>query len=1259
MRAVPVVLLIGGAALGTHPAGAQPPVPSSQLPPAAVAQGLLGQTPAAAPAAPAPTVTAQAGNNRAVDVLIRQAERWLAMERYDLAASSIERALAAEPRNVQALTLGARIAAAQNNRTAAQSYATRLREAGGTPAETQAVTEALRGAAIDRNALEEARSLARAGRADEAAQRYRAIFGSQGPTPQYAQEYYAALAASRTAGAQGRAGLERLADEPGATSRARLVFAQNQTYQPETRADGIRRLQALTGDREVGIEARAALRQALAWSIGDPAYAAATQAFIDRYGADEELSRGLAATRQATGPAAVARQEGFAALEAGGLQRSAQQFEAALAANPNDADALGGLGIVRLRQNRPADARQLLERAIAADPSKAQNWQQALDAAIYPAEIAEGRAALRRNDIEAADRIARSAARRAVQDQTDSEVLLGEIALRRGDAPAAEQRFRTALARRPGFGLARDGLAQALRAQGRLSELPRLAGPAPSGGGATTGPGSQLRAEADRSGDPVVAEALLRQAMAQAPGDPWIRLDLARALRRQGRAQEGRALVEEGAARGGRDGTYAAALFADEDGRYADAEAYLNQIPPGSRTADMSRLQSRLRVQRDVSAAAAMLRSSPAVGRTQLLTIAARPDPTGATAAAVIRAFGEADDRFGAAEAARVGAAANRVSGTPARLAIAGALLGAGLDAEALAIADQAEAGNPTPEQRRDIASLRSGAAIRAADRLNQDGRQAQAFERLRPALERNPDDPDANLALARLYQGARQPEEAQRVAEGMLARNPRSFEARQGAIDAAIALRQRARAEALLAEARELFPRDSRVSLLDARVARAFNDDARARRSLETAAAQRAAEVGQLAGRPGGVAAEPRLANPFVRPGAAQPLPSVDGVPVAGDRVSREIAQELAALERNTGPRLAAQPGLRLRSGSSGLDRLQEVNATAEGEISPAAIGGRLMATVTGVTLETGRLASDANSLQRFGTNAAYGTRAQPRTTASGAILGLSYTRGDSFRADIGSSPLGFPTTTVIGGLEIAPQIGGIRLRLTGERRTVNDSLLSWAGQRDPVTQRSWGAVTRAGGRAQVELPLGPGYAYAGGGYYMFEGENVRDNARIEAGAGFSYPFWRRPDGELSVGTDLVYFAYDRNLRYFTLGHGGYYSPQSFVALNVPVDYRGRTGDFSYRLGGTAGYAVWREQTAPLYPNDSNLQALAQARAAADPTAMAFYPGQNKQNFVGGVRGDIDYAVTPNLNLSAGFRYDVSANWDEMRAFLRLNGRF
>ena len=585
----------------------------------------------------------------AVEVLVRQAERWLSQDRVELAAPAVERALAAAPDNPAVLSVAARLEVARGNRETAGTFLARLRGTGASQEQRSQAEGALRGAAIDRNAIEDARRLAREGRTEEAARRYRQIFGAQGPTEPYALEYHQTLAGTEAGRAEGQRGLAALASRPGATDRARLAHAQGLTYAAATRADGIRRLAELVDGPEVGPEAGQAWRAALGFSGNDPAAAPGIEAYLQRFPDDAELRRRLEALR-ATPPAspadpnAATRQSAFARLESGGTAEAARGFEAVLAASPNDAEALGGLGIVRLRQGNYPEARRLLERAVAADPARAAQWQRALDAAAYPADLGEAQARLRRNDLESADAAARRAAMREVDDRSDAELVLGELALRRNDAAGAEARFRAALSRRPGFGAAQQGLNAALRAQGRPVEfaMPRPAAPraAPAPVNAEA---NLLRAEAARAADPAAAAALLRNAVAAAPEDPWTRLDLARVLRRQGRGAEARAAVEELVTRGGSpDATFAAALLAEEDNRIGDADALLARVPPERRSPDMSRLAARIRGRREVQSAAALLPLSPMEGRSRLLTLAARPDPTGSTAVAVIRAFGEA-----------------------------------------------------------------------------------------------------------------------------------------------------------------------------------------------------------------------------------------------------------------------------------------------------------------------------------------------------------------------------------------------------------------------------------------------------------------------------------------------------------------------------------------------------------------------------------------------------------------------------------------
>ncbi len=1197
--------------------------------------------------------------NAGVSLLVRQGQRWLDQGRPELAMSSVERALSAEPSNADALILAARIAVSRGNSAAAAAYAARLHAAGGSPDQQAAMEAELRIVTVDRAAIEDARRLAREGRSDDAAARYRAAFGPGSPPPAYAREYYQALAATRVGRESGQSGLAQLAAAPNADDRTLLANAEALTFAPTTRADGLHRLAELAGRPGAVPDVQRAWKQALGFYGDDPAAVPQLEAFLRRYPNDVEIKRRLEVVRSMpvatpAGPGDELRRRGFAELDAGALHSSAERFEAALAVNSGDADALGGLGVVRLRENRSSEARALLERAVAADPARGAQWRRALDSASYTLELTEARALLRRGDTANADAVLRRATKRDVEDPTDAESLLGEVTLRRGEPTEAERHFRTALARRPGFAPAGTGLNQALRAQSRPTEIsePR---PRPTN---TSTPvnteATRLRAEASHAADPTTEAALLQNAAALAPNDPWIRLDLARTLRRQGRDAEGRALVEELAARSpSADSAYAAALLAQEGGRPADAEAFLARIPLQRRTVDMARLSARVRTQAEVARAAALLSTAPADARQRLLALASRPDPSGGTAADVIRALGDAGDQAGAVTAAHVAEMTNR--SIPARLAIAGALLAVGQEAEGAALASQIDEASLTSVQRRDISALRTGGAVRASDRLNEAGDQAAAFERLRPALASGT-GPDAELALARLYQGARQPGEAMRISNAVLARDPRNWDARRGAVDAAIAAGDRGQAEVLAAEGRVMAPTDSRATFLSARVARAFGNNVRAQTLLEAAAAQRREELGGMT--PPAKISIRGNANPFQADNTSGALVRMAAIP--GDRVSREIAQELTLVRNDAAPRALGSASVRVRSGTAGLDQLQELSATAQASFQPGKLGGRMTTRVTPVFLDAGKLSTTGDPSLRFGTNAVRGLTTSDSSTAAGAALNVAYQRGDLVSVDVGTSPLGFPVTNLLGGVEIAPKLtDALRLRVRGERRSVLDSLLSYAGVKDGSSGQTWGGVTQTGGRIQLEAGLGAGTAYAAGGYAVYDGQHVAHNAKIEAGTGFSYPVYKDRDGELTTGLDLVYFAFNNNQRGFTLGQGGYFSPRNFVAFNIPVDYRGKLGDLRYRLGATAGYASFREDASPLFPSDPVLQARVEATARVNPLVPTHNQAQTRNGFVGGVRVDLDYPLSDALMLGGGLRYDKAANWNETQVTVRLENRF
>ncbi len=389
--------------------------------------------------------------------------------------------------------------------------------------------------------------------------------------------------------------------------------------------------------------------------------------------------------------------------------------------------------------------------------------------------------------------------------------------------------------------------------------------------------------------------------------------------------------------------------------------------------------------------------------------------------------------------------------------------------------------------------------------------------------------------------------------------------------------------------------------------------------------------------------------------PSAASTLRSpLGGVgPVApGDPLTADINRELRQVSADLAPHLDASVSLRGRSGEPGLAQLFDLETPVEASFSPNGYG-RLRVAVTPTVLASGH-PNQANA-RLFGTN----LLAQTTTTAVTVPVGHTSTAGGAgldvgyayniVSADIGSTPLGFRQTNVIGGIEVAPKLANnLILRVTGERRAVTDSILSFAGLRDPRTGEGWGGVTRNRGHIQLEGSVGTVSYYAGVGGAGLFGAHVKSNTEIEAGAGFSLPVYTTDTQEVRTGLNLVYFGYDRNLGNFTFGSGGYFSPQQFFAVLVPLTYRQQlTPDLVYTVGGSIGVQSFRAKSVNVFPNDSALQAQLVALSATTGAATK-NAGFSDIGPGGGATGEIDYRVTDNLHIGAKAGFDRSGNFTE-----------
>ena len=818
-------------------------------------------------------------SSRGAAILLDQANYWSAQARPQLAQQALDRLLLLEPNNPGVLAAATEVAALNGDRANAELYIARLNQIAPNSPAAQRASTSLRALLVDQVVLAEARRLAQAGQREAAMQRYRELFPNGEVPLIFASEYYQTLAGTSPENfEEAKQGMERALGASGDNRPLQLAYAQMLTYNEVYRPQGIERLRQLADVPAISSAVRIAWRQSLLWMPVDPDAAEAIATYLATNPVDPEIQAKYDEAKQTVIPQWVTeRLAGWEAVSAGRLSDAERNFAAARAGDASDPEPVVGLAIVRKMQLRFPEARALFDEAVALAPYRREEFVEktgSLDGyAVAPSAQGAGRGGrnapgstgtgrgaggppgnaavawqnLNRNALDRATESAQRALRGTPEERLQGEVVLGLVAIRRNDFSTAETRFRTALTIKRTDAGAQGGLYEALQRQGRFAEADRLL--AESGfrppAGSQAFRSAALRQEAQRTTDADAKIALLRGALAADPANAWAAFDLARSLKDRGQTDEAWRVERELAGRNAPDALFAAALLSNADGRLAETVNRLDAIPARARTEDGNRLLELNRKTLELRQLEAAARGNPrSEAARRLLTLAGGADPTGETQAGVIRAFTrlrQPDNAEAAARAAATGPA------TPAagRLAIAGALLEAGRPAEAEALAASVER-DPlvTGDARRRASAVRATSTATAADRLNDSGDRQGALNRLAPALGQAPDNPEVQLSLARVYAGSGRAEDASRIAEGILTADPDNVRARSVAGEAAVARNAMGRAEQILREGRSRGADELQMALLDARIARARDDQVRARQALEEAARLRARQL-------------------------------------------------------------------------------------------------------------------------------------------------------------------------------------------------------------------------------------------------------------------------------------------------------------------------------------------------------------------------------------------------------------------------------
>lgn len=1289
-----------------------------------------------------------AADSAAVNQLVQQAQFWEQKQRPDLARDSWKRVLESDPDHAEALNRLAVLEAAAGNNNEARRYEERLQKiAPGAAARRAESAAAVRSSNEE---LNRARSLARQNQPDEAIAAYRRAFGRSTPPDDLAVEYYETLAGSRNGWGEARNALAQLASANPSDTRIALAQARVLTYRNETRREGIDQLRELSSQPAAATQARRAWRQALIWLSPTAADKPRYDAYFAVAGSDSEVQARLDELQQATASRAPAAprtdpqadaelREAFAALERNDVDEAETGFTRLLAHSANNADALGGLGVVRLRQSRFAEAEQLLGRATRSKPALATRYREAQQTAAFWSRVRAAEAAVENNEMRSAESAYQSALANAPGGKAEPAVVraAADVLVRNGKPQPAERLLREALKTSPNDPDLVGGLASLLQGSGRSAEAQQLLG--------GVAPKDQLKlqdvrvelarqqaAAAIEAGRLAEAEGALREALVAAPSSPWIRLDLARLYRKMGRESDADSLLDSmveaaGDGKGGNsaEGWLAQSYAYAEGQRWYETLLALENLPPANRSGSALRLQREAWVRYQIQRAQQAARQGDPGRAAQWISGAVNASAdTPELAPAIAQGWAALGDPARALAVLRRSFATRTDPGTGDRIQYASLLLQLDQDAEFEAVSTELiRRGGMTPLQQQTLEDLVVGYRVKLADRAREQGDLAEAYRQLRDVIARYPDETRVQLALGRLFASAGEPEKAMTIAQSQIARGGGveqvSDEVLYAAIDSALAAQEQEQASQWIDAAFRRNTDPAGAHRAAARLAESRGRQADALRHY------RAAEALQQQTQAG----PPLLAMIDPRSGSGAPLPGVvdellDGNQPVGPLLPRALGPDPAPMpagivrtdpeatqervggflwDRGVGsPRsettavaasrrqplslrmarsvngrslpasrdfapdydpstLSATDRLeasvsgwtggefmsRTRRGEEGLTKLLDLEFGADW-IGPQWSLGRFGVRLRPVTLDAGIVAGE--NLLKFGTLALISGEADDqKQSESGLALAVGWSLGN-LSADIGATPIGMPVESLVGGLRWTPQVGSTTFGIDISRRAVTDSLLSYGGTHDPLTGRDWGGVIRTGARLDVSYDLGSYGVYVNGAYYTLGGQNVAENSQYEFGGGFFSRVYRSPRQTLTLGLNLTTFAYDENLRHFTLGHGGYFSPQFFGALTVPLTWTYNRGPLSLRADAAFGSQTFREDGAPLFPGRQALQDELERLAEFEPEANLplGYADQSNSGVSYKLGGAAQYRITPRFAAGGSLSVDNARDYEE-----------
>ena len=163
---------------------------------------------------------------------------------------------------------------------------------------------------------------------------------------------------------------------------------------------------------------------------------------------------------------------------------------------------------------------------------------------------------------------------------------------------------------------------------------------------------------------------------------------------------------------------------------------------------------------------------------------------------------------------------------------------------------------------------------------------------------------------------------------------------------------------------------------------------------------------------------------------------------------------------------------------------------------------------------------------------------------------------------------------------------------RLELYKKPLPSSLLSYLGLPDPYKGTEyWGAVSRYGGEATGYMALTNDWSLSGSVVAESRsGEKVATNEYTSVYTGLSYQFDLRDFLYFTAGPYMRWEHSTMNQNHYTIGHGGYFSPQFLLDKGLSLSFMTAVDKpWLVKTSASVGYQNIREDSSPYFPLGSN----------------------------------------------------------------------